>query len=71
LQQHREQSALRKRRGHNVVFLFFLPKGWTIFAGIPFIPARRFAINLGGLSREGAIPPGLGVLLRGRHMISL
>jgi hypothetical protein len=30
----------------------------------------RFAINLGGLSRERAIPPGLGVLLRGRHPIT-
>ena len=40
LQQHGEQSALRKGRGHNVVsFCFSCPKGWTIFAGIPFIPA--------------------------------
>ena len=38
LQQHGERSALRK--GHNVVsFCFSFSKGWTIFAGIPFIPA--------------------------------
>ena len=36
LQQHGEQSALRKGLGHNVVSF---SKGWTIFAGIPFIPA--------------------------------
>jgi hypothetical protein len=40
LQQHGEQSALRKGLGHNVVsFCFSFSKGWTIFAGIPFIPA--------------------------------
>ena len=41
LQQHGEQSALRKGRGHN--FLFSLSKRWTIFAGIPFIPCGRVA----------------------------
>ena len=41
LQQHGQQSALRKGRRHN--FLFSLSKRWTIFAGIPFIPSGRFA----------------------------
>jgi hypothetical protein len=37
LQQHGQQSALRKGRDHN--FPFSLSKRWTIFAGIPFIRA--------------------------------
>ena len=41
LQQHGQQSALRKGRRH--IFLFSLSKRWTIFAGIPFIPSGRFA----------------------------
>src|SRR4030095_7019034 len=41
LQQHGQQSALRKGRDHN--FPFSLSKRWTIFAGIPFIPSGRFA----------------------------
>jgi hypothetical protein len=57
LQQHGERSALRKGLGHNVVsFCFSFSKGWTIFAGIPFIPAT------GSLPQDPA-------LLRGRHPI--
>jgi hypothetical protein len=41
LQQHGQQSALRKGRRHN--FLFSLSKRWTIFKGIPFIPCGRVA----------------------------
>ena len=69
LQQHGEQSALRKGLGHNVVsFCFSFSKDWTIFAGIPFIPATGFAMNLGGLSRERPYPK-TKALLRGRHTI--
>jgi hypothetical protein len=61
LQQHGEQSALRKGLGHNVVsFCFSFSKGWTIFAGIPFISADRFAMNLRRAFAREAIPQDQG-----------
>jgi hypothetical protein len=72
LQQHGQQSALRKRKGrggfsHNVVaFCSSCPK-MDNFRRDSVHSCGRVAINLGGLSRERAIPPRTRVLMRGRH----
>jgi hypothetical protein len=62
LQQHGQQSALRKGRRHD--FPFFLSKRWTIFAGIPFIPCGRVAnrpkiLNKNRVTNLGQLLPGL------------
>ena len=58
LQQHGEQSALRKGRGHNVVSFCFLAQSQRMdnFRSDSVHSCGRFLINLGGLSRERAIP---------------
>jgi hypothetical protein len=64
-QQHGEQSALRKGLGHNVVSF---SKRLDNFRRDSVHSCDRFAMNLGGLSRERPYPK-TRALLRGRHPI--
>ena len=64
LQQHGQQSALRKRKGrggfsHNLVAFCFSCLKMDNFRRDSVHSCGRFAINLGGLSRGGPYPQDL------------
>jgi len=51
-QQHDEQSALRKGRGHNVVLSVSVVRRWTIFAGFAGFAYGTLVVRSGRASSQ-------------------